>query len=181
MWFLEHATAADDGVSVDGTWQRNGFSSTLGVVAAISTDNGKVLDVVIFSKSCKVCTSVKKLPLLIPLDMRHRSHLVLVILIIKVLLLELKQKGATKFFSSSNEKHGLYYNFFMEMVATRYILLSNIYIYIYIYIYIHMYGPSKPIKKFECVGQYQKCHGSRLHDLKKNKKYKRTGRKLRTH
>ena len=40
---------ADIGVSVDCTWQRKGFSSALGVVAAISIDNEKVLDVAIHS------------------------------------------------------------------------------------------------------------------------------------
>ena len=52
---------ADVGVSVDGTWQRKGFSSTLGVVTAISIDNGKVLNVAVLSKSCKGCTSMKKI------------------------------------------------------------------------------------------------------------------------
>jgi len=47
------------GVSVDGTWQRKGFSSKLGVVTAISVDIGKVLDVAILSKSCKGCTKMK--------------------------------------------------------------------------------------------------------------------------
>ena len=51
---------ADVGVSVDGKCQRKGFSSTHGVVAAISIDNEKVLDVAILSKSCKGCTSMKK-------------------------------------------------------------------------------------------------------------------------
>ena len=63
----------DVGVSVDDRWKRKGFSSTLGVVTASSVDNGKVLDVAIISKSCKCCTSTKKLPLLIPFVMRHRS------------------------------------------------------------------------------------------------------------
>ena len=52
---------ADVGVSVDGTWQRKSFSSTLGVVTAISIDNGKVLNVAVLSKSCKGCTSMKKI------------------------------------------------------------------------------------------------------------------------
>ena len=43
----------DVGVSVDGTWQRKRFSSTLGVVAAISIDHGKILEVAILSKSFK--------------------------------------------------------------------------------------------------------------------------------
>ena len=32
-------------VTVDGTWQRRGFSSLNGIVAAISVTNGNVLDV----------------------------------------------------------------------------------------------------------------------------------------
>ena len=48
---------ADVGVSVDGTCLRKGFSPTLGVVRAISIDNGKVLDIAILSKGC---TSIKK-------------------------------------------------------------------------------------------------------------------------
>ena len=39
----------DAGVSVDGTWQRKRFSSTLGVVTAISIDSGKVLHVASYS------------------------------------------------------------------------------------------------------------------------------------
>ena len=58
---------ADVGVSVDGTWQRKGFSSTLGVVAAISIDHGKILEVAILSKSFKHSRSnvVMKFPRLL--------------------------------------------------------------------------------------------------------------------
>ena len=51
---------ADVGVSVDGKYQRKGFSSTHGVVAAISIGN-EVLDAAILSKPCKGCTSMKKI------------------------------------------------------------------------------------------------------------------------
>ena len=37
--------ATDIGVSVDGAWQRRGFSSLNGVVVAVSTSNFKVVDV----------------------------------------------------------------------------------------------------------------------------------------
>ena len=43
------------GVSVDGTWQRRGFSSLNGCVSAISMDTGKVVDVEALSKVCKKC------------------------------------------------------------------------------------------------------------------------------
>ena len=49
---------ADTSVSVDGTWQRKGFTSTNGVITAISVDTRKVLDVAILSKSCKASTSM---------------------------------------------------------------------------------------------------------------------------
>ena len=52
---------ADIGVSVDGTWQQKGFSSTLVVVTAISIDTGKAFDVSILSKSCTGCTSMAKI------------------------------------------------------------------------------------------------------------------------
>ena len=46
------ADSADVGVSVDGTWQRKGFTYLNGVITAISIDSGKVLDTAILSKSC---------------------------------------------------------------------------------------------------------------------------------
>ena len=50
---------ADVGVSLDGTWQRKGFTSLNGVITAISIDSGKALDVAILSKSCKGCTRMQ--------------------------------------------------------------------------------------------------------------------------
>ena len=47
---------------------------SIGVVTAVSFDNGKAFDVDILSKSCKVCTSMKKLPLLISLVTWELSH-----------------------------------------------------------------------------------------------------------
>ncbi|GFX41143.1 hypothetical protein TNCV_2218411 [Trichonephila clavipes] len=36
------------GISVDGTWQRRGYTSMNGCVAAISVDTGKVLDIELY-------------------------------------------------------------------------------------------------------------------------------------
>ena len=57
----------DVGVSVDGTWQRRGFSSNNGVVTAISIDSGKVVDVEIMSKICKGCKQKEHLKTTDPL------------------------------------------------------------------------------------------------------------------
>ncbi|GFX72704.1 uncharacterized protein TNCV_4062991 [Trichonephila clavipes] len=48
------------GVSVDGTWQRRGYSSLNGCVSVISIDSGKVLDVEFMSKVCRLCNSKNK-------------------------------------------------------------------------------------------------------------------------
>ncbi|GFY34748.1 uncharacterized protein TNCV_844471 [Trichonephila clavipes] len=40
------------GISVDGTWQRRGYSSMNGCVAALSVDTGKVVDIEIMSSYC---------------------------------------------------------------------------------------------------------------------------------
>ena len=42
-------------VTRDGIWSRRGFLANYGVVAVLSWETGQVLDVVVLSKSCKVC------------------------------------------------------------------------------------------------------------------------------
>ena len=45
----------DIGVSLDGSWQRRGFSSMNGVVTAISIDTGKIIDIESMSRYCRQC------------------------------------------------------------------------------------------------------------------------------
>ncbi|GFU39108.1 uncharacterized protein TNCV_1850041 [Trichonephila clavipes] len=42
-------------VSVDGTWERGGHLSLNGCVSVISIDAGKVLDIEVLSKMCRLC------------------------------------------------------------------------------------------------------------------------------
>ena len=64
--------------------------------------------------------------------------------------------GPTEIFSSSKETHGLYYtSYYGDHDSKAYPAVKDI------------YGPNKPIKKFECVDHYQKGVGSRLSNLKK--------------
>ncbi|GFU86079.1 retrovirus-related Pol polyprotein from transposon TNT 1-94 [Trichonephila clavipes] len=51
---------AECGVSVDGTWQRQGHSSLNGCVAVLSIDTGKVLDLEVMSKWCRNCNTSKR-------------------------------------------------------------------------------------------------------------------------
>ena len=49
----ESTNVVDTGVTVDGTWQRRGYSSMNGVVVAISVDNGKITDLEPLSRYCR--------------------------------------------------------------------------------------------------------------------------------
>ena len=131
---------ADVGVSEDDTWHRKGFSPKLRVVRAISIDNGKVFDVAIIFKSCKGSTSMKKLPHLIPLVMRHESYLIIVILIMPALPLEWKQQELLRSLVDPKRSMDYITLLFMEMVTASHILLSKIYM---------IQVDHKPIKKFE--------------------------------
>ncbi|GFV66347.1 uncharacterized protein TNCV_2784031 [Trichonephila clavipes] len=48
------------GVSVDGTWQKRGYSLLNGCVSTISVDSGKILDIEVLSQYCRVCTKTEK-------------------------------------------------------------------------------------------------------------------------
>ncbi|GFY20536.1 uncharacterized protein TNCV_211681 [Trichonephila clavipes] len=43
------------GISIDGTWQRRGYSSLNGCVSAISVDTGKILDIEVMTQYCHRC------------------------------------------------------------------------------------------------------------------------------
>ena len=103
---------ADVGVSVDGTWQRKGFTSMNGVVTAISVDSGKVVDVSILSKSCKGCVRMK------PVEKSDRARYELWKASHKCSLNytgsspNMEKVGAQTMFGRSVDKHGLYYTSF---------------------------------------------------------------------
>ena len=127
------------------------FSSTFGVVTHIYIDNRKVLDRAIYSKLCKGCTSMKTIASsgVASYETWKLSHNYDLNYISSSPGKEIA--GATKIFSSSKEKHGLYYSsFYGDADSKVYPALKN------------MYDPTKPIKKFDCVGHYQKRVGSRL-------------------
>ena len=45
----------DVGITIDGTWQKRGFTSMNGTVAAISIDTGRLIDVEVMSRYCQGC------------------------------------------------------------------------------------------------------------------------------
>ncbi|GFV80866.1 uncharacterized protein TNCV_3517331 [Trichonephila clavipes] len=50
------------GVSLDGTWQKLGYSSNNGCVSCISIDTGKIFDIEIMSHFCRICSKKAKVP-----------------------------------------------------------------------------------------------------------------------
>ena len=47
-------------ISVDGTWQKRGYSSKLGVVFVIAVETGKILDGEVLSLFCQECNVNEK-------------------------------------------------------------------------------------------------------------------------
>ena len=45
----------DAGISIDGSWSSRGWTARYGVVAVVSIDTGKVLDVVYLTNTCTMC------------------------------------------------------------------------------------------------------------------------------
>ncbi|GFY29074.1 uncharacterized protein TNCV_4722021 [Trichonephila clavipes] len=135
------------GVSVDGTWQRRGYSSLNGCVSVISIESGKVLDVEFMSKVCRLCNSKNK-----KLNTIHNyaKHI--------------GSSGATeplgvyRIFERSVEMRKLQYvNFFGEGDSKGYASVKDIY-------------GKNTVAKYECIGHIQKRVGIKLRKLKSKRK-----------
>ena len=98
--------------TVDGTWQKRGFVSSLGVLTAIAVDSGKVLDCAIMYISCKGCTYMdivknihheryERWKASHKCDLNYRGSAP-----------NMEKVGAVTIFERSVEKHGLYYTKF---------------------------------------------------------------------
>ena len=49
----------DTAVSLDGTWQKRGFTSYNGAVVAISIPTGRIVDVEVMSRYCQACIQIE--------------------------------------------------------------------------------------------------------------------------
>ena len=149
----------DAAVSIDGTWQRKGFTSTLGVVTAISVDNGKVLDCVILSRSCKGCTRKEGVEKTNPERFKLWKAGHICNLNYQGSSPNMEKVGVMKMYERSVEEKKLYYTSFCgDGDSKSYTAVKD------------FYGPSKPVQKFECIGHYQKRIGCRLRKIRKDKK-----------
>ena len=104
----------DVGVSFDGTWQKRGFSSLNGVVAAISITSGKVIDTEVVSRFCKACSLKQSLK---TSDNEaylkwEKEHIDDCVANYSGSAPGMEQEGAKRIFGRSEENRGLKYTHF---------------------------------------------------------------------
>ena len=142
-------------VSLDGTWQKRGYSSLNGVVTVIATDSGKCIDTDVLSKhcnSCKIWEREKDSP---QYDEWKESHDCRINHTGSSGSME--SSGAVKMFNRSVQFNKLQYVEYLgdgDTSSFHDVQLSNPY-------------PGITMKKLECVGHVQKRVGTRLRNMKK--------------
>ncbi|GBM11618.1 hypothetical protein AVEN_213137-1 [Araneus ventricosus] len=135
-------------VSVDGTWQRRGYSSLNGVVNAISILSGKVIDMEVMSQFCKKCDT--KIPSS-SFALKHQcaNH--------KGSSGNMEVIGAYRIFERSVNSRGLIYSeYFADGDSKGYDEVKDIY-------------GTNFVVKCECIGHVQKRVLTHLRNLKNKK------------
>ena len=148
------ADVCNVGVSVDGTWQRRGFSSLNGAVAAISIDTGCVLDIEIMSRYCQGCTNAQVYKTSDPdkFEKLKFDHICKINHVGSAPAMEVS--GTKKIFERSVELNQLRYTeFYGDGDSKSFPAVKDVY-------------PGVIVRKKECIGHVQKRVGTRLRKLK---------------
>ena len=156
----EKSESSDDIVDTkclfDGTWQKRGFSSLIGVVSCISAVNYKVLDIEDLTKHCRGCTEIKKMKLpqekedkLLVNHHCTKNH--------EGSSPAMEVTGVRRIFERSVEKRSIRITGYVGDGDTKtYDTISNE----------KPYGDDVIVQKYECVGHVQKRVGTNLRKLK---------------
>ncbi|GFX85919.1 uncharacterized protein TNCV_2473211 [Trichonephila clavipes] len=143
-------------ISVDGTWQRRGYSSMNGCVAALSVDTGKVVDIEIMSSYCPTCRKISKMPRSIESETFAADHVCHSKF--QGSALKMEAVGATRIFQRSIVKRGLKYaHYYGDRDSKGFISVKD------------TYGKDS-VTKYECIGHVQKRVGARFRKLKSKNK-----------
>ncbi|GFY30968.1 uncharacterized protein TNCV_1629411 [Trichonephila clavipes] len=138
------------GISVDGTWQRRGYSSMNGCVAALS------VDIEIMSSYCPTCRKISKMPRSIKSETFAADHVCHSNF--QGSALKMEAVGAMRIFQRSIVKRGLKYaHYYGDGDSKGFISVKD------------TYGKDS-VTKYECTGHVQKRVGARLHKLKSKNK-----------
>ena len=155
-------------VSVDGSWQKRGYTSLNGCVTAISIDNGKILDVEPMSRYCKECEVHEKLNKeSIKYTLWKEKHTNCGANF-KGSAPAMEPEGAERLFKRSVQEYGLYYTkYYGDGDSKSFQRVENVY-----------ENHGKLVEKLECIGHVQKRMGTALRNLRKEKKGTRGKGKL---
>ncbi|GFX81198.1 uncharacterized protein TNCV_1911901 [Trichonephila clavipes] len=135
------------GVSVDGTWQRRGFSSLNGCVSAISVDTGEIIDFETLSQFCRKCNS-KTEQQNVKLQCTHHTGS----------SSSMEPVGAYRIFERSEDHRMLRYtDYYGDGDSKAFDAVKD------------NYGKDS-VTKLECIGHIQKRVGTRLRKLKSRNK-----------
>lgn len=138
------------GVSVDGSWQKRGYSSLNGIVSCISVDTGKVLDIEIMSQFCRICGTRSRTHEAIDYQHICRNHC--------GSASSMETVGVYRIFERSKKLRNLCYTeYYGDGDSKAFNTVKDI------------YGENS-VNKLECIGHIQKRVGTRLRKLKKTTK-----------
>ncbi|GFY16751.1 uncharacterized protein TNCV_2788731 [Trichonephila clavipes] len=129
----------DFAVTVDGSWQKRGFSSKNGLVTVTSVDTGKVIDVEVFSKHC-ICPNKTK-------------HLQNCKRTFEGYSGKMEVAGALSIFQRSQSLYNVRYTKYLgdgDSKAFTSIVENKV------------YGDYCSVEKLECIGHVMKRMGTRL-------------------
>ena len=145
------------GISADGTWRKRGFSSSFGVVTALSLLTGKAVDVEVMSKECRECMGWREKQGTVEFNEWWEGHQATCHANFEGSSGAMDAAGALAICQRSVDNYGLrYVEFLGDGDNKSYKVLVDE----------AVYGDVE-VTKLECVGHVQKRLGSRLRSLKK--------------
>lgn len=140
----------DIDVALDGSWQKREPTSNNGIISATSVDSGKVLDVAVMAKHCRVCSSKDGCS-----DPQHenicqRNY--------QGTSGGMEVSGALQIFKRSEKRCGVrYIKYLGDGDCKAFMAVKEA----------KPYGESIEVTKLECIGHVQKRMGTRWKRLKK--------------
>ena len=154
VWQFYGATSDDTIVSVDGTWQKHGFSSLFGIVDVIKYNTGKVLDYKVFSKFCQECNVWEKCDEgsveYFSWKLNHKD------INFDGSAGAMEPAGFLQLFQQSLKYNMRFSTFISDGDSKTFSTLSEA----------QPYGKDHPVEKKDCVGHVQKRLGTALKNLK---------------
>ncbi|XP_071579129.1 uncharacterized protein [Temnothorax nylanderi] len=148
-------------VSGDGSWKKRGFTSLFGVTTLIAYYSGKVIDLVIKSSYCQACTVWRKREGTEEYANWYENHQEECASNHDGSAGKMEVDAVKEMFSTSENKYGVKYgNYIGDGDSKTFKAILDL----------NPYGDDFPVSKNECIGHVEKRIGSRLRNIKKEKK-----------